>query len=837
MMGDSMISAGPASRVRWATIGKRAAQRDDYTVLADDTGGDSARRHQYTKAIADLVRSNPSSAEAGQPGSLPWAFIAPVDTDAGRRTALVVVEWPQADIRDATGRRASQTRYFDVDFAELARRDTSYLNLYDACAAMTPENGTEVYFAAEPADPAELAAAIAEFGSRRLAGIAGLMLDGDVVVMPDPALTDLPTRLRFLDAVLALLPYGIRDSVAVATWTPNDAPHGFRLAFSTRQLAGQHVVGRGLEPVLHPGAGRHYFERLVRYLDHGGEHATERLVTRLWADRREYSVHRPEEVLGALADLDQVYAVYQDLERGAASVDHVVRLLRTPGIELVAHEPAVVDRLVQEVIDKAPGTDLDVLSLHWGTPGLASMVVEATLTAPESRALGLWNVARTAGAEATFLIALVQGARDGETDRLATLLARHPVPAVPELGPELLAYPWILFRILTGAFVGGQRDWLDRWAELAFGRDETAGALPPWAEPFAAMRSGRPEMTPEQLADPTWKNPRALPALLALAGGTAGATVFLECYTAWQALFIQLRRRKPAQVHIFADVADNIGLPPPSGQAGLDLLRLAAGMQPAREQAAMDAATTAAYLDGLKHRFTKLSPEPVRQHSAELAALLVPGRLTRSGVDFLLDLALVVRQTPTLDGEEVYRRLAARAALEPEALYGLAADTIQYLVHLEPGLGTKLASRQLGDAAAKNWSPGDVIPMCLQAFRSGMTSVAILDELGAWRGLDDPATTFSLLDQLWKAAGRPNSEEQDRALRPGLAHVLEGRSGVQRARDLNAWLAHRAEVYRAHAAFLQRIIKTHKPPKQTRWPGGQSSPEKADPRDNSERSQ
>jgi hypothetical protein len=351
------------------------------------------------------------------------------------------------------------------------------------------------------------------------------------------------------------------------------------------------------------------------------------------------------------------------------------------------------------------------------------------------------------------------------------------------------------------------------------------------------MRAGRPEMTTAQRSDATLKKLSALPALLATAAGTAGANVFLECHNAWQTLFIQLSQNNATQVRLFADVAANISRLAPSSQAGLDLLLVAAGLQPAREHAAMDATTAAAYLNGLRARFTTLTPETVRRHSAELAKLLVPGRLTRSGADFLFDLAAVVRQTPSLDGQEIYRWIAKRATFEPEALYGQSLGMIRYLTGLEPSLGVILARRQLGDAAAGDWSLEDAVATCVQAYQCGMSTTAILDGLGAWRGLDNPANTFHLLDEIWKVAGRPNPELGDPVLDAGLGHVLEGRCGLERAQPMRDWLARRAELYRWHSSVLQKIIKGHKPTRQTRRQAGQASPERWGSPGNSGRSQ
>jgi hypothetical protein len=835
-VGDRIISDAPASRVHWAVLVKRDAQHDGYTVLADDTGGRGPRRQQYEQTVGDLVRSRPTSTATARPGALPWALVAPVDTDAGQRTALVMVEWPPDEVRDSSGRRTVQVRYFDFDSADLARQSVGFLSLYDAYAAMVPENGTELFFAAEPADPAELASFVIELGPRTLAGIAALLLDGEVIIQPDPAWGDLRARLHCLDAALALLPYGIRTSISAATWTPNDTPHGFRVAFSSRPVSDQRGVSRGQNPQFRSATGPDYLDRIMRYIDSGGTQAVERLVKRLWDDRDRYSAHRTEQVLQAVADLDHVYAVYQDLNRGTKTVDDVVRLLRRPDVDLAQAEPEEVDRLVQTVIDQAEMPKLSVLSRHWSTPSMPSMVVEAVLTASPPRARALWEAARKAGAEAAFVVALVQQVTDNELDHLANLMARRPVPDLPELGAVLLARPGLVFRLLTITFVEDRRDRLGEWAELAFG-NRNRGDLPLWAQPFAAMWSGRSELTLDQLTDRMLKKIPAMPALLALAAGSSGAGTFLECFLAWQALLNQLWRRNEIQVGVFADVADTIRRLAPPSQAGLDLLRVAAGRRPARLPAEMDQASRAPYLRGLQDRFARLNPTPVLQLSTDLAVALVPARLARSGAAFLLDLADAVYETSGTEAEGVYRHLGRLAVDDPDALHGQPERTLQRLTELVPELGARLARHQLSEAAAMGWPMDRVIALCGDVYRTGRTVIEILEGLGVWPELDNPAATYRLIEALWLQAGAPSEPSDDRVLRPGIAYVLEGGCGVTRAQNMSSYLVQMAGWHRGQAAFMQRTVKDHKPPKRGPRRGEPLEPENSDPRENSERSQ
>jgi hypothetical protein len=95
--------------------------------------------------------------------------------------------------------------------------------------------------------------------------VAPLLLTGAPVCVLGADDTGLEERLRFIDTVMGLLPYGFRARMAAATWTrPTHRNHRFRLFFSSEPRAAEkpdHVVSWG-EPELAkvPGgdAGHYY---------------------------------------------------------------------------------------------------------------------------------------------------------------------------------------------------------------------------------------------------------------------------------------------------------------------------------------------------------------------------------------------------------------------------------------------------------------------------------------------------------------------------------------------------------------------------------------------------
>lgn len=230
----------------WALHGKRL-DRQGYRVLARSTGELSAQN--FEEAIS---RFSP-----GTPGELPQVTVSYLQeaTKTGGSYYLALTTHQYADqlygddeqLRyDDDGRRIMVSSYLCVPYHQLAAGSVSYQSMYRALDGnpLPLEDGPPLPIAlatrgpiAPPVDDLPLAA-------------AALLLTGrPVCVLVGVEQTSLDERLQFIDAVMALLPYGLRSRMAAATWTrPTNARHRFRLFFSD--------VPRSVEPpdhVLHWG--------------------------------------------------------------------------------------------------------------------------------------------------------------------------------------------------------------------------------------------------------------------------------------------------------------------------------------------------------------------------------------------------------------------------------------------------------------------------------------------------------------------------------------------------------------------------------------------------------
>jgi hypothetical protein len=140
---------------------------------------------------------------------------------------------------DPGGRKIVFTRYFCVPYDELRAGAVSYQSMYDAFDVFRLDDGQRAPIqAALPtfARPPEFVNPLATWA-------AGLLLTGRQACVLQADWTSLDERLRFLDSVMASLPYGMRSEMSAATWASATAvEHKLRLFFAGARRAGDDLV-------------------------------------------------------------------------------------------------------------------------------------------------------------------------------------------------------------------------------------------------------------------------------------------------------------------------------------------------------------------------------------------------------------------------------------------------------------------------------------------------------------------------------------------------------------------------------------------------------------------
>lgn len=218
-------------RAQWALHGK-VLDDEGYRVIACSNGDLS--RANFTDALGRFT--------LGQLAALPQvsvSYLQPATRGAGGGYLALAIHWFAAHGQryadgvgqvDNQGRVTTFTSYFCAPYAALAPSGTTYLDMYRAFGAVTLPSRDG------PAKDVSITRATQQIPSIDALAIrvAPLLLTGAPVCVLGADDTSLDERLRFIDTVMGLLPYGFRAKMAAATWTrPTHRNHRFRLFFSS----------------------------------------------------------------------------------------------------------------------------------------------------------------------------------------------------------------------------------------------------------------------------------------------------------------------------------------------------------------------------------------------------------------------------------------------------------------------------------------------------------------------------------------------------------------------------------------------------------------------------
>lgn len=259
-LNNTVISAS----AQWALHGK-GPEGEGYRILSCSNG--------------DLSRTNFADAlgrfSMGVLDTLPQvsvSYLQPATRHPGGGYLALAIDWFATDGQryangalqhDEFGRRTAFTSYFCLPYRTLAEQAATYQDMYRAFSAVTlpvsdgPPQPVSIRTSA-PRTPAIDGLAMC---------VAPLLLTGAPVCVLGADGTSMEERLRFIDTVMGLLPYGFRARMTAATWTRSTyREHRFRLFFSNAPRTDQldHVVAWG-EPdlVRLRGQARDYFDWLA----------------------------------------------------------------------------------------------------------------------------------------------------------------------------------------------------------------------------------------------------------------------------------------------------------------------------------------------------------------------------------------------------------------------------------------------------------------------------------------------------------------------------------------------------------------------------------------------
>ncbi|MFC5954594.1 hypothetical protein ACFP51_08875 [Streptomyces pratens] len=449
----------------WAWYGKKADSLAEYDVM-HCTGG-APRRATFSEYIIAASLGNPPSAAAVQ-DRLPWISVVGMPFTDQLWTGISVME--TSTLRDGANRAVTPTRYLLIDSAELVRRRVEYTNLWDAVAPvrLPPEHGGSVVLEVPPPAGEGLAEGLdtiaghvpgtaAGTGQRRVAAVdwavsvAALLLCGSPVVITGGGRLDARARLAVFDAVVGLLPYGVRSGLRVGSCVDGGDEPPTQLAFGPEHTPFARCVRLGTLPQVPAGPPEDYRRQLARLI---GARGLDAVVIGLRGLDAPVAPADHGALLGALGRLDPFHAAVSAVEAGKQSVRVVAEGLNS----LTDGEDTDSDgflRLVECGIAYAVdpgGRELhEALHRHWTHertgPRVSALIAEALLDvvlSGASRALdsascrarldALWRLVEQCRKEAEVLRLLPGPEQPADGRRLG-----YAVDCLCLLGPDRMA--------------------------------------------------------------------------------------------------------------------------------------------------------------------------------------------------------------------------------------------------------------------------------------------------------------------------------------------------------------------------------------------------------------
>jgi hypothetical protein len=402
-------------QAHWSVLGKHAGRHMGYQVLDGSLPEHRAGQYLWTAAATGVPdKRNPDD-------GLPWrVFLGGTRNDETPVCASVLTTWDGST--DGTGAPSYSWRLLLLEWAQAADAGLTWSALDLAEPGEQSSDGTGVSLLVRPTSADELAATVDRLGFEWAARVAALLLDRQRVAITAPAGAALPDggeRVRILDAVCSLLPYGCRSWLSVATWS-GDGEHDMALVFAPAVRTGQIEVrlGAGGPPEPRGDTARTYLHELLRL--RAKRQSTTELVEHLLRVAPALPAHDAPTALRGLREIDLLDSVVADLRQGRGELADVQRVLELYAVQSLKEEHLrlIMSFLARHASGKPGGTAETLLHRYWSplTPRLLAETVLLNGATQDSfrRAqdlLGLMTAAeeRHPGAFESLFTALVEG--------------------------------------------------------------------------------------------------------------------------------------------------------------------------------------------------------------------------------------------------------------------------------------------------------------------------------------------------------------------------------------------------------------------------------------------
>jgi hypothetical protein len=578
---------------QWALWSERPDARDDYTVLNCSNG--LLRAPHFRRLI---TRFSPGSPDGD--AALPRMTVGTVDIEGAPHLGLAIQAYSRH--KDGVGRNIAPTSYFCLSYAALAERRVSYLGLYRALSEIklaATGGGPPVRIDPDPLTPPSVTAALEEFGADTIRAAASLLLTKNRrICVTQAEQTTVEERLRFLDAVAALLPYGYRSKITMSTWANSATKHRLRLFFARNardvgepgfEVTPLPWLGKN-EPSWDRNAERDHFDLLAKVLDR--HHPTE--VVRLLATRTApTSFDEPEAAVRALHEVDERLLRASRLDAGKPTLDDLRGEIDDHiGGDDEGGDPERLSALLRRLMEQGDGTDLERIERGLGrldervlsglVRGMLDMARRLLWSAADVRLQGLLGPAEACGYHDWFLRELIGPPADipvpeNGLNAAAQLLATNAIgdPGAYPRTCEALGHNIPIAVRMIALLVLDDDD-----GGLATGRELVKGKLPrELSRPLdIAMGEGRQKaVTQQDIAALAGHGRGCLHAVLEIACHRQRLDRVLDAFAEW---LLSGGGFRPDQEEYWKSRLDGLAPADPALRGKLDVLLLMAAGQP-----------------------------------------------------------------------------------------------------------------------------------------------------------------------------------------------------------------------------------------------------------------
>jgi hypothetical protein len=317
----------PKVIAHWAWISKDPAVGIGYGVLKASAG-----EVDFGALIGRYVPGSPSSSTPETaPDAPPWLTLGPAD-DSHRDVLMSVSVRDPWKERDHTGRPVWPQRLFAMRFADLATANASFQTIWEAVRGTEiPERDrAPLSLPIQPQSPTALLPLFEKYGFATIAALAAALLDAPVAIADAGHLTR-EERLEVLDAVAALLPYGIRADLSVSSSVNNTVEHGIRLVFAKFANEGQQLLS--LLDNTHPHGSELSQQYLASLLEREQSCGLPKLLDHLWTfnNKQPCFFSQPAEALALLKKLDYIGGTIRELASGLITANEITEFLNRDG--------------------------------------------------------------------------------------------------------------------------------------------------------------------------------------------------------------------------------------------------------------------------------------------------------------------------------------------------------------------------------------------------------------------------------------------------------------------------------------------------------------------------